>query len=67
MDRFVRRVAPELVADSAYQPVEVAAAAAPQRGARLEAVAHPDADAVDDAESNLKADVARRVLQQAFL
>ena len=52
MDRFVRRVAPELPADSAPQPVEVAAAAAPQRGARPEAVAHPDADAVDDAESN---------------
>ena len=27
MDRFVRRVAPELAADSAPQPVEVAAAA----------------------------------------
>ena len=52
MDRFVRRVAPNLAADSASQPVEVAAAAAPQRGARPEAVAHPDADAVDDAESN---------------
>ena len=52
MDRFVRRVAPKLAADSAPQPVEVAAAAAPQRGARPEAVANPDADAADEAESN---------------
>ena len=63
MDRFVRRVAPNLAADSAPQPVEDAAVAAPQRGAdaaaaapqrraRPEAVAHPDADAADDAESN---------------
>ena len=52
MDRFVRPVAPKLAADSAPQPVEVAAAAAPQRGARPEAVANPDADAVDKAESN---------------
>ena len=52
MDRFVRRVAPKLAADSAPQPVEVAAAAAPQRGARPEAVANPDADAADDAESH---------------
>ena len=52
MDRFVRRVAPELAADSAPQPVEVAAAAAPQRGATPEAVANPDADAADEAESN---------------
>ena len=52
MDRFVRRVAPKLAADGAPQPVEVAAAAAPQRGARLEAVANPDADATDEAESN---------------
>ena len=52
MDRFVRRVSPNLAADSAPQPVEDAAAAAPQRGARPEAVAHPDADAADDAESN---------------
>ena len=44
MDRFVRRPAPK--------PVEVAAAAAPQRGARPEAVANPDADAADEAESN---------------
>ena len=51
MDRFVRRVAPKLAADSAPQPVEVAAAAAPQRGARPEAVANPDADAADEAES----------------
>ena len=35
------RVAPKLVADIAPQPVEVAAAAAPQRGVRLEAVAIP--------------------------
>ena len=52
MDRFVGRVAPKLAADGAPQPVEVAAAAAPQRGARLEAVANPDADAADEAESN---------------
>ena len=52
MDRFVRHVAPKLAADSAPQPVEVAAAAAPQRGARPEAVANPDADAADEAESN---------------
>ena len=52
MDRFVRRVAPKLAADSAPQPVEVAAAAAPQRGARPEAVANPDADAADETESN---------------
>ena len=52
MDRFVRRVAPKLAADSAPQPVEVAAAAAPQRGARPEAVANPDADAADEAESH---------------
>ena len=52
MDRFVRRVAPELAADSAPQPVEVAAAAAPQRGTRPEAVAIPNADAADEAESN---------------
>ena len=52
MDRFVRRVAPKLAADSAPQPAEVAAAAAPQRGARPEAVANPDADAADEAESN---------------
>ena len=52
MDRFVRRVAPKLAADSAPQPVEVAAAAAPQRGARPEAVANPDPDAADEAESN---------------
>ena len=52
MDRFVRRVAPKLAADSAPQPVEVAAAAAPQRGARPEAVVNPDADAADEAESN---------------
>ena len=38
--------------DSAPQPVEFAAAAAPQRGARAEAVANPDADAADEAESN---------------
>ena len=42
MDRFVRRVAPKHAADSAPQPVEVAAAAAPQRGARP----------ADEAESN---------------
>ena len=47
MDRFVRRGAPQLAADSTPQPVEVAAAAAPERGARPEAVANPDADAVD--------------------
>ena len=41
MDRFVRRVAPKLAADSA-----------PQHGARPEAVANPDADAGDEAESN---------------
>ena len=52
MDRFVRRVAPKLAADNAPQPVENAAAAAPQRGASPEAVAHPDADAADEAESN---------------
>ena len=52
MDRFVRRVAPELAADSAPQPVEVEAAAAPQRGTRLEAVAIPNADAADEAESH---------------
>ena len=52
MDRFVRRAAPKLAADSAPQPVEVAAVAAPQRGATPEAVAHPDADAADEAESN---------------
>ena len=52
MDRFVRRVAPKLAADSAPQPVEVATAAAPQRGARPEAVANPDADAADEAERN---------------
>ena len=52
MDRFVRRVAPELAADGVPQPVEVAAAAAPQRGVRFEDVAIPDADAVDEAESN---------------
>ena len=52
MNRFVRRVAPKLAADSAPQPVEDAAAAAPQRGARPEAVANPDADAADEAESN---------------
>ena len=52
MDRFARRVAPKLADDSAPQPVEVAAAAAPQRGARPEAVANPDSDAADDAESN---------------
>ena len=52
MDRFVRRVAPKLAADSAPQPVEVPAAAAPQRGARPEAVANPDADAANEAESN---------------
>mgnify|MGYP005705659183 CR=1 FL=1 len=48
----MRRVAPKLAADSAPQPVEVAAAAAPQRGARLEAAANPDADAADDASSH---------------
>ena len=52
MDRFVRRVAPKLAADSAPQHAGVAAAAAPQRGARPEAVANPDADAADEAESN---------------
>ena len=52
MDRFVRRVAPKLAADSAPQPVEVAAAAAPQRGARPEAVATPEADAADDSSTN---------------
>ena len=52
MDRFVRRVAPKLAADSAPQPAEVAAAAAPQRGARPEAVANPDEDAADEAENN---------------
>ena len=52
MDRFVRRVAPELAADSAPQPVEAAPAAAPQRAARPAAVANPDADASDKAESN---------------
>ena len=52
MPWIVRRVAPTLAADSAPQPVEVAAAAAPQRGARPEAVANPDADAADEAESN---------------
>ena len=51
MDRFVRRVAPKLAADSAPQPVEVAAAA-PHRGARPEAVAIADADAADEAESS---------------
>ena len=44
MDRFVRRPAPK--------PVEVAAAAAPQRGARPEAKANTEADAADEAESN---------------
>ena len=52
MDRFVRHVAPKLATDSAPQPVEVAAAAAPQRSARPEAVPNPDADAADEAESN---------------
>jgi len=52
MDRFVRRVAPKLAADSAPQHAGVAAAAAPQRGARPEAVANPDADAADEAESH---------------
>ena len=52
MDRFVRRVASKLAADSAPQHAGVAAAAAPQRGARPEAVANPDADAADEAESN---------------
>ena len=52
MDRFVRRVAPKLAADSAPQPVEVAAAAAPQRGARLEVKANTKADAAAEAESN---------------
>ena len=52
MDRFVCRVAPKLAADSAPQPVDVAAAAAPQRGARPEAVATPEADAADDSSSN---------------
>ena len=52
MDRFVRRVAPKLAADGAPQPVEVATAAAPQRGPRAEAVANPDADAADEPESN---------------
>ena len=52
MDRFVRRVAPKLAADSAPQPVEVAAAAAPHRGARPEAEAIADADAADEAESS---------------
>ena len=52
MDRFVRRVAPKLAADSASQPVDVAAAAAPQRAAGPEAVAIPNADAADEAESH---------------
>ena len=52
MDRFVRRVAPKLAVDGAPQHAGVAAAAAPQRGARPEAVANPDADAADEAESN---------------
>ena len=52
MHRFVRRVAPELPADSAPQLVEVAAAAAPQRGTRPEAVTIPNADAADEAENH---------------
>ena len=52
MDRFVCRVAPKPAADSDPQPVEVAPAAAPQHGARPEALATPDADAADEAESN---------------
>ena len=52
MDHFVRRVAPKRAADSAPQPVEVAKAAASQRGARPETVANPNADAADEAESN---------------
>ena len=52
MDRFVRHVPPKLAADSTPQPVEVATAAAPQRGARPEAVANSDAEAADEAESN---------------
>ena len=51
MGRFVRRVAPKLVADSAPQLVEVAVAG-PRRGSRLEAVAIADADAADEAESS---------------
>ena len=47
MDRFVRRTAPK--------PVEVVAAAAPQRGARPEAKANREADAADEADSNGKA------------
>ena len=46
MGRFVRRVPPKRVADSAPQLVEVAVAA-PHRGARPEAVAIADADAAD--------------------
>ncbi len=42
----------KLAAESGPQPVEVAAAAAPQRAAKPEAVANPDADASDEAESN---------------
>ena len=55
MDRFVRRIAPKLAADSAPQPVEVAAAAATQRGARPEAVANPDAHAADEVPTYEKA------------
>ena len=51
MERFVRRGAPKRAADSASQPVDVAAAAAPQRAARPEAVATPDADADGEASS----------------
>ena len=52
MDRFVRRVAPELPADTAPQLVEVAAAAARQRSTTPEAVPIPNADATDEAESH---------------
>ena len=51
MERFVRRGAPKRAADSASQPVDVAAAAAPQRAARPAAVTTPDADADGEASS----------------
>ena len=55
MDRFVRRDAPKPRADSTPQPVDSAAAAAPQRGTTPESVANPAADAAYEVESNAEA------------